>query len=160
MWSITKFSEGLAWNNCDLGCAAPCHPNPSMCWRCGSFKHRQIDMLSMSSLYNAENADATALLAESRTQRLGGIQEKHHLGRGEQKREQKDGSWATVLFSEGKDTCVCTEQVGSWFANSSFSGFFSNSTVRAQLHVHRCKFTEKGCREAQKEMSVPKKPKL
>lgn len=69
-------------------------------------------MLSMS-LYNTENADATALLAELRTQQLGGIQEKKYLGREEQKRGQEDGSWAVVLFSEGKDTCVCTEQVDS-----------------------------------------------
>lgn len=63
------------------------------------------------------------------------------FGREEQKRGQEDGRWAVVLFSEGKDTCVCTEQVDSRFANSSFSAFFSNSTVRAQLYIHRCKFT-------------------
>lgn len=69
----------------------------------------QIGVLSISSSYNAENADATALLADLQSQQLGEIQKRNHLEREEQKRE--DGSWTIELFSEGKDTCVCTEQV-------------------------------------------------
>lgn len=67
-------------------------------------------MLSISASYYAENADATALLADLQSQQLGGIQKRNHLEREEKKREE-DGSWVIVLFSEGRDTCVCTEQV-------------------------------------------------
>jgi len=89
MWGIRKFSEGLAWNNCYPGCAAPCHPSPSVRW--SSFKRRQIDEFGVSSLYNAENADVTSLLAELRTQHPGGIQGKKSFGEG--RTEERAKRW-------------------------------------------------------------------
>lgn len=67
-------------------------------------------MLSISALYNAEDADATALLADLQSQQQGGIEKRNHLERVE-KNKAEYGIWMTVLFSEGRDSCVCREQV-------------------------------------------------